>query len=78
MKQKKFFMIVAILVGMVFFPKEVQAVLQANPNTNGVKTDKSDKEVTDSFVNEHVKIGIKSLTTLINRGSTVKHLRFDW
>ena len=46
--------------------------------SSGVKTDKSDQEVTDSFVNEHVKIGIKSLTTLINRGSTVKHLRFDW
>ena len=30
------------------------------------------------IVEEHVKIGIKSLSTLINRGSTVKHLRFDW
>ena len=46
--------------------------------STGVKTDKSDQEVTDSFVDEHVKIGIKSLSTLINRGSTVKHLRFDW
>jgi AMP nucleosidase len=46
--------------------------------SSGVKTDQSDKEITDSFVEEHVKIGIKSLSTLINRGSTVKHLRFDW
>lgn len=46
--------------------------------SSGVKTDKSDKIITENFVEEHVKIGIKSLTTLINNGSTVKHLRFDW
>ena len=46
--------------------------------STGVKTDKSDKVITENFVEEQVKIGIKSLTTLINRGSTVKHLRFDW
>ncbi len=46
--------------------------------STGVKTEKSDKLVTENFVEEHVKIGIKSLTTLINNGSTVKHLRFDW
>lgn len=43
---------------------------------DGVKTEKSDKSVTSNFVEEHVKIGIKALTTLINNGSTVKHLRF--
>lgn len=46
--------------------------------STGVKTDKSDKIITENFVEEHVKIGIKSLITLINKGSTVKHLRFDW
>lgn len=46
--------------------------------SEGVKTDKSDEIVTANFVEEHVKIGIKSLSTLINNGSTVKHLRFDW
>lgn len=46
--------------------------------SSGVKTDKSDKLVTENFVTEHVMIGIKSLSTLINRGSTIKHLRFDW
>lgn len=39
MKQKKFFIIVIILVGIILLPKEVLAVLQANPNTNGAKTD---------------------------------------
>lgn len=46
--------------------------------SSGVKTDKSDKIITENFVEEHVKIGIKTLTTLINNGTTVKHLRFDF
>lgn len=46
--------------------------------SEGVKTDKSDEIVTANFVEQHVKIGINSLSTLINNGSTVKHLRFDW
>lgn len=46
--------------------------------SSGVKTDKSDKVITENFVEEHVKIGIKTLTTLINNGTTVKHLRFDF
>jgi AMP nucleosidase len=44
--------------------------------SDGVKTEKSDTHVTQNFVKEHVMIGIKALTTLINNGSTVKHLRF--
>ncbi len=46
--------------------------------SSGVKTDKSDKIITEQFVEEHVKIGIKTLTTLINNGTTIKHLRFDF
>ena len=45
--------------------------------SDGVKTEKSDNEVTKNFVREHVMIGIESLTTLINNGQTVKHLRFE-
>jgi len=44
--------------------------------SEGVKTEASDKVVTTNFVNEHVMIGVKALTTLINKGETVKHLRF--
>ncbi len=44
----------------------------------GVKTEKSDQHVTETFVQEHVKIGIKSLSSIMNNGSTIKHLRFDW
>ena len=43
----------------------------------GVKTEQSDKTVTENFVKEHLKIGIESLNQLINEGLTVKHLRFE-
>ncbi len=42
----------------------------------GVKTSQSDRKVSEQYVEEHVKIGIKSLEQLINKGLTVKHLRF--
>ncbi|MBN8693882.1 MAG: AMP nucleosidase [Bacteroidetes bacterium] len=43
----------------------------------GVKTEQSDKKVTDGFVNEHLRIGIESLKELQNKGISVKHLRFE-
>jgi AMP nucleosidase len=42
----------------------------------GVKTAESDQQVTRKFVEMHLRIGIDSLTELINHGLTVKHLRF--
>jgi AMP nucleosidase len=42
----------------------------------GVKTEESDKKVTNDFVEKHLKIGIDSLKQLINGGQTVRHLRF--
>ncbi|MDP1764427.1 MAG: AMP nucleosidase [Sediminibacterium sp.] len=42
----------------------------------GVKTELSDKNVTSQFVENHLKIGIDSLKQLINKGLTVRHLRF--
>ncbi|MBK9733001.1 MAG: AMP nucleosidase [Chitinophagaceae bacterium] len=42
----------------------------------GVKTEISDKKVTDQFAELHLKIGIDSLKQLINNRDTVKHLRF--
>jgi AMP nucleosidase len=42
----------------------------------GVKTEESDKDVTDKFAERHLKIGIDSLKQLINDGLTVRHLRF--
>jgi AMP nucleosidase len=42
----------------------------------GVKTRESDEEVNKHFVEDHIRIGIDSLNQLINKGVTVKHLRF--
>ncbi len=42
----------------------------------GVKTEESDKKITQKFSAEHLKIGIDSLKELINKGLTVKHLKF--
>ncbi|MCU0379552.1 MAG: AMP nucleosidase [Chitinophagaceae bacterium] len=42
----------------------------------GVKTEESDKQVTSTYVEKHLKIGIDSLKQLINDGLTVRHLRF--
>ena len=44
--------------------------------STGVKTADSDKKVTESYVNNHLIIGIDSLNELKNNGLTVKHLRF--
>lgn len=42
----------------------------------GVKTDESDKKVTQHFVVDHLAIGIASLNQLIHQAQTVRHLRF--
>lgn len=42
----------------------------------GVKTERSDRKVTEEYAHLHLRIGIKSLHELINKGMSVKHLRF--
>jgi AMP nucleosidase len=42
----------------------------------GVKTQASDKKVTSKFVEAHLTIGIESLKQLLNKGMTVRHLKF--
>ena len=42
----------------------------------GVKTARSDKKVTQDYLDMHLRIGIDSLKELINNGQTVKHLQF--
>lgn len=44
--------------------------------STGIKTDESDKKITESFVEQHLKIGIDSLIEIKNDGKSVKHLRF--
>ncbi|RYZ00099.1 MAG: AMP nucleosidase [Chitinophagaceae bacterium] len=43
---------------------------------DGVKTEESDRKVTEQYVERHIKIGIDSLKQLANNGLTVRHLRF--
>ena len=42
----------------------------------GIKTAQSDKQVDEEYTAMHVRIGIDSLKQLINKGLTVKHLKF--
>jgi len=43
----------------------------------GVKTEASDRKVTDNFVEAHIRIGIEALKLIRRHGKSVKHLRFD-
>jgi len=45
--------------------------------SSGIKTEKSDKVVTEKYVRDHMEIGINSLKKLEENNITVKHLRFD-
>ena len=42
----------------------------------GVKTEESDRQITEKFVERHLHIGIDSLKQLIDNRATVRHLRF--
>src|SRR6056297_2508484 len=43
----------------------------------GVKTDASDRVITDQFVDKQMDIGIDSLREIRDKGHSVRHLRFD-
>lgn len=67
------------IVGFVnAIPHGALLLVSDNPMTpDGVKTEESDKKVTATFVENHLKIGIESLDELANKGESVKHLRFE-
>ena len=44
--------------------------------STGVKTDESDRSVTDNYVQEHLRIGIESLKVIKENKKSVKHLQF--
>lgn len=59
-------------------PHGALLLVSDNPMTpDGVKTEASDKKVTNNFVNSHLQIGIDSLIELAESGESVKHLRFE-
>lgn len=45
---------------------------------DGIKTEKSDQYVSENFAIQHLKIGVDSLKQLINKGLTIKHLKYDY
>jgi len=44
--------------------------------SSGIKTEESDKQVSDKFTEIHLKIGIDALQEIRDNGISVKHLRF--
>jgi AMP nucleosidase len=44
--------------------------------STGIKTEVSDKKVTDNYVETHLRIGIESMREIEKQGLSVKHLRF--
>jgi AMP nucleosidase len=43
----------------------------------GVKTEASDRKVTDAFVQRHIEIGVEALRLIRRNGKSVRHLRFE-
>jgi AMP nucleosidase len=43
----------------------------------GVKTEASDRIVTNNFVEKHIRIGLEALRLIRRHGKSVKHLRFE-
>jgi AMP nucleosidase len=44
--------------------------------STGIKTEASDKKVTNEYVETHLRIGIDTLRDIMKQGLSVKHLRF--
>jgi len=42
----------------------------------GVKTEESDKVITNKFVSDHLEIGIEAMTDLGSKGEQIKHFRY--
>jgi AMP nucleosidase len=67
------------MVGFVNkIPHGALLLVSDNPmHPEGVKTEKSDREVTTKYVGMHLDIGIDALMELRDSGESVKHLRFE-
>ena len=44
----------------------------------GVKTEASDRLVTERYVEDHVRIGIHAMRMIIEDKRTVKRLKYEW
>mgnify|MGYP003316987424 FL=1 len=43
---------------------------------DGVKTEESDQEVTKEWAEQHLEIGISSMTEISKRGEAIQHFRY--
>lgn len=60
-------------------PTGALLLVSDNPMTpEGVKTSESDRQVTASYVTDHVHIGIQALEMIKQQKKTVRHLKFDF
>ncbi len=59
-------------------PKGALLLVSDNPmNPEGVKTARSDRDVSRRYVHDHLEIGIDALAELRDTGAAVKHMRFE-
>ncbi|MBQ7634308.1 MAG: AMP nucleosidase [Bacteroidaceae bacterium] len=60
-------------------PTGALLLVSDNPmSPEGVKTEASDKAVTQNFAEQHVRLGVKAMRLIGVRGKTVRHLKYDW
>ncbi|MCC8198273.1 MAG: AMP nucleosidase [Tannerellaceae bacterium] len=45
---------------------------------DGIKTEESDRLVTQKFAGDHVLLGIEALRLIIDDKKTIRHIRFSW
>ena len=60
--------------------KEAVSVFKEEMRTlaDRIKTEESDRRVTQNFAETHVLIGIKALRLILGQRKTVRHLKYDW
>ena len=59
-------------------PKGALLLVSDNPmSPEGVKTARSDRDVSRRYVQDHLEIGIDALAELRDTGASVKHMRFE-
>ena len=59
-------------------PHGALLLVSDNPmDPEGIKTEASDRKVTENFVERHLNIGVDALIELKNSGESVRHLRFE-
>ena len=60
-------------------PTGALLLVSANPMTpEGVKTDASDRKVTNQHAATHVRMGIESMKLIVGERKTVRHLKYEW